>query len=113
MKYFRSTHRSLFDDQSSWTNLSTCVTLFRNSYGRTKEGESSRLRLSDRCRTNCRGILRSLREGRDDLGWVSHTRDTVITAEPNWLVGESKTCYSTPVDPTTAKAISVELGALR
>ena len=23
-------------------------------------------------------------------------------------MGESKTCYSTPVDPTTAKAISVE-----
>lgn len=34
----------------------------------------------------------------DSLGWVSHREETVITARSDWLVGESKDCWSAPVN---------------
>jgi hypothetical protein len=34
----------------------------------------------------------------DEAGWISHTRDTFITAAPSWIIGESKACMSMPID---------------
>jgi hypothetical protein len=33
----------------------------------------------------------------DSIGWISHQEDTIITARSDWLVGESKECWSSPV----------------
>jgi hypothetical protein len=33
----------------------------------------------------------------DSMGWISHTENSVITAQANWFVGESKMCYSYPL----------------
>lgn len=43
----------------------------------------------------------------DGQGYISHSRETTITAEASWLVGESKTCYSTPIEPQLATSIKV------
>jgi hypothetical protein len=50
------------------------------------------------------GIVSSAYSFVDGIGWISHTRETTITAEPNWLVGESKTCLSFPLDADEAKS---------
>jgi len=42
-------------------------------------------------------------EGLDGSGFVPHTRESSISAGPNWLVGESKTCMSTPVSAEDAR----------
>jgi len=36
--------------------------------------------------------------GFDDKGYIPHSKETSITAESTWLVGESKTCISSPSD---------------
>jgi hypothetical protein len=41
----------------------------------------------------------------DGQGYISHSRETTITAEASWLVGESKTCYSTPIEPQVATSM--------
>jgi hypothetical protein len=43
-------------------------------------------------------------------GWIPHTVDSTITAQGNWIVGESKDCYSTPLDLTTANAEGKPMG---
>ena len=35
-------------------------------------------------------------QGLDERGNIPHSRESIITAEPTWLVGESKTCTSVP-----------------
>lgn len=40
----------------------------------------------------------------DSLGWISHREETVITAQSDWLAGESKDCWSAPNDYYTALA---------
>lgn len=44
----------------------------------------------------------------DNSGWLSHSRETQITAKYDWLEGESKTCVSQPVDPDTARVMKLE-----
>ena len=40
----------------------------------------------------------------DSAGWIPHEVDSAITAESNWLVGETKECTSLTVDAATAKS---------
>jgi hypothetical protein len=40
----------------------------------------------------------------DNIGWISHREDSVITAQANWFVGETKECYSYPLDTQSARA---------
>lgn len=35
----------------------------------------------------------------DSAGWISHHEDSLITAQDNWFVGESKDCTSYPHKP--------------
>jgi hypothetical protein len=42
--------------------------------------------------------------GIDSVGWIPHREDSVVTAEANWFVGESKDCMSYPLDDKTAQA---------
>jgi hypothetical protein len=42
----------------------------------------------------------------DSVGWMAHRQDSVITAESNWFVGESKNCTSYPLDQKTAREMS-------
>jgi hypothetical protein len=46
----------------------------------------------------------------DSAGWMSHTEESVITAESNWFVGESKDCTSYPLDEKTAREINKPTG---
>jgi hypothetical protein len=46
----------------------------------------------------------------DSRGWVPHSEDSVITAQESWLVGESKDCFSVPLDWSTASAEHKESG---
>ena len=48
--------------------------------------------------------------GIDSVGWMSHREDSVITAESNWFVGESKDCTSYPLDAKTAQAMGKAAG---
>jgi hypothetical protein len=38
-------------------------------------------------------------------GWMPHTVETQITAQQNWLVGETKECLSTPLDAEVARSL--------
>jgi hypothetical protein len=44
----------------------------------------------------------------DEAGWISHNRDTTITAQSDWLVGESKVCISFPLDAEFAAYVGAE-----
>ena len=44
----------------------------------------------------------------DKAGWISHTKETTITAQSNWIVGENKTCISFPAEPQIAKSLKIE-----
>jgi hypothetical protein len=54
----------------------------------------------------CYGIY----TGIDSVGWMSHREDSVITAQANWFVGESKDCMSYPLDDKTAQAMGKTRG---
>ena len=43
-------------------------------------------------------------------GYAEHTVETSISAQPNWLVGETKECYSAILDPSTAYHLGRESG---
>lgn len=49
-------------------------------------------------------------EGLDSIGWISHREETVITARSDWLVGESKECWSTPLNSEGAALLKMDLG---
>jgi hypothetical protein len=48
--------------------------------------------------------------GLEENGWIPHTSETVITAQANWINGESKDCASYPLDAKTAEHMSKEPG---
>jgi hypothetical protein len=48
--------------------------------------------------------------GIDSAGWMQHRQDSVITAESNWFVGESKDCTSYPLDEKTAHGMEKPTG---
>jgi hypothetical protein len=48
------------------------------------------------------GAVYGIREGLVSLGWISHDEDALITADANWLVGESKGCISVPINTVPA-----------
>jgi hypothetical protein len=52
------------------------------------------------------------RDAADEAGWISHSRDTTITAQSDWLVGESKVCVSFPLDEEFAKLVDAEKGSV-
>lgn len=41
----------------------------------------------------------------DGKGWVPHYRETRISIQDNWLDGESKECFSTPLDSQDSLAL--------
>jgi hypothetical protein len=46
----------------------------------------------------------------DSYGLMSHEVESTITAEPNWLVGEIKTCYSFDPEGVTLGRIDCDTG---
>jgi len=48
--------------------------------------------------------------GIDSIGWMEHREDSVITAQANWFIGESKDCTSYPLDAKTAQALNKPKG---
>jgi hypothetical protein len=46
----------------------------------------------------------------DSVGWIPHSEDSVITAQTNWFVGETKECRSYPLDAQSAKAMNKSAG---
>jgi hypothetical protein len=48
--------------------------------------------------------------GIDSIGWMQHEEDSVITAQANWFVGESKDCTSYPLDAKTAQSMNKPKG---
>jgi hypothetical protein len=46
----------------------------------------------------------------DSIGWIPHQEDTVISARSDWLVGESKECWSAPLDSDIAALSGKEVG---
>ena len=46
----------------------------------------------------------------DSIGWISHREDTVISAQSDWLVGESKECMSATLDRDSAAFLGKEVG---
>ena len=47
-------------------------------------------------------IAFGLYRGVDSIGWIPHTRDSIVTAQANWFVGERKNCVSFPLDAEIA-----------
>ena len=56
------------------------------------------------------GICYWIYTGIDSVGWMSHREESVITAESNWFVGESKDCSSYPLDSKTAQGMGKPTG---
>jgi len=48
------------------------------------------------------GTVSALYSVLDAAGYISHTRETLISVSPSWLVGEIRTCYSVPLEPEYA-----------
>lgn len=46
--------------------------------------------------------------GFDQIGWEWHTVQTDITADANWIVGETRECTSLPLTPADAKVMHVQ-----
>jgi len=46
----------------------------------------------------------------DSTGFVSHTVQSTITAQANWMIGESKDCISYPLDADTARTLDKQAG---
>ncbi|MDE3149125.1 MAG: hypothetical protein KGL37_06605, partial [Acidobacteriota bacterium] len=44
-------------------------------------------------------------EGIDSSGYISHKVESTITAQSGWMVGESKSCMSIPLDAQIARAV--------
>jgi hypothetical protein len=49
-------------------------------------------------------------ESLDSSGWIPHREDTVISARIDWLVGESKECWSTTLNSDGATQLAKEVG---
>lgn len=46
----------------------------------------------------------------DSSGYVSHSVEASISAQQNWIVGETKPCFSVPLDKNTAKLLNKSVG---
>ena len=46
----------------------------------------------------------------DSTGFVSHKIQSTITAQTNWMIGESKDCISYPLDADTARSFDKQAG---
>lgn len=46
----------------------------------------------------------------DESGWISHRENTVISARSDWLVGESKECWSATLDSDGAALTGKQVG---
>jgi hypothetical protein len=46
----------------------------------------------------------------DSIGWISHREDTTISARSDWLVGESKECWSATLNNDGAAQLAKEIG---
>jgi hypothetical protein len=46
----------------------------------------------------------------DSIGWISHREETVISARSDWLVGESKECWSATINSDGATLLKREIG---
>ncbi len=46
----------------------------------------------------------------DSSGYISHKVESTITADPNWLIGESRTCISNPLDVDSARELHKPVG---
>jgi hypothetical protein len=46
----------------------------------------------------------------DSMGWTSHREDTAISARSDWLVGESKECWSATLNSDGAAFLKKEVG---
>ncbi len=46
----------------------------------------------------------------DSVGWISHREQTLITANADWLVGESKECWSITLDSHGASLLDKDTG---
>lgn len=46
----------------------------------------------------------------NEHGWISHDKESSITAQANWIPGESKDCASYPLDEQTATSLHLEAG---
>jgi hypothetical protein len=55
-------------------------------------------------------IAYAIYQGLDSFAWVPHRVDTVVTAQANWFVGESKNCSSYPLDSQTARSLKEPKG---
>jgi hypothetical protein len=55
-------------------------------------------------------ILWGIYYAADTAGYVPHSIETSITAQPNWLVGETKECFSPILDAKTAAQLGKETG---
>jgi hypothetical protein len=51
-------------------------------------------------------------EGLDSIGWISHREDTMISARSDWLVGESKECWSATLNSDGATLLGKEVGSM-
>lgn len=55
-------------------------------------------------------VVWGLRHVFDSTGYVSHDVHSTITAQSDWMVGESKDCMSFPLDADTARAQGKQAG---
>lgn len=46
----------------------------------------------------------------DSIGWILHREDTSITARSDWLVGESKECWSSTLNSAGAALLGKDVG---
>lgn len=46
----------------------------------------------------------------DSHGWVPHKKESIITAQDNWFVGERKDCASSPLDDQNARILKKPKG---
>ncbi len=46
----------------------------------------------------------------DSWGLIPQSKETVITAQGNWVIGENKQCWSPALDSVSARAINKENG---
>jgi hypothetical protein len=56
------------------------------------------------------GVVVGGYEALDSVGLISHEEDSVITAQANWFVGESKDCTSYPLSSEAARAMNKTAG---
>jgi hypothetical protein len=46
----------------------------------------------------------------DATGYISHRVESTITADPSWIIGETKTCISNPLDSLNAGVLQKPVG---